>query len=135
MEMTKPTIYVTDKDLEQLIELSEATPSETARLLEDELFRANIVAQKDIPNDVVTMNSLVRFADLETDELREISLVFPQNQDAHSNRVSVLSPVGAALLGLRVGESISWPMLKGKTKKLFVKEVLYQPEASGDWDL
>lgn len=135
MESNTPTIFVTNEDLEKLIEVSEASPLETARKLEDELFRANIVSQKDIPNDVVTMNSKIRFVDLESDELREISLVFPHKQDPHLDRVSVLSPVGAALLGLRIGEEISWPLPTGRTKKLVVKEILYQPEAAGDWDL
>jgi hypothetical protein len=78
------------------------------------------------------MNSRVRFEDLETREQLEVTLVYPRDADVDDRRTSVLAPVGGALLGLAVGESITWPLPGGKDRHLRVIGVTYQPEAAGD---
>lgn len=103
--------------------------------LETELSRADVVAPTEIPPDVVTMNSRARFVDEDTGEEMELTLVYPRDADLSRGRVSVLAPVGAALLGLSVGQSIEWPLPRGGTRRLRVSAVVYQPEAAGDYHL
>jgi regulator of nucleoside diphosphate kinase len=71
------------------------------------------------------------FRDEETGESREVSLVYPMDSDPEQGRISVLSPVGSALLGLSVGQTIDWPLPRGRLKRIRVVEVVYQPEAAG----
>ncbi|HEX5066320.1 MAG TPA: nucleoside diphosphate kinase regulator, partial [Myxococcota bacterium] len=78
--------------------------------LREEIERAEIVEPEDVPRDVVTMNSVVRFVDEESNRESEVTLVFPGQADVESDRISVLAPVGSALLGLSVGDSIHWPL-------------------------
>ena len=102
--------------------------------LEAELDRAEVVAPADVPADVVTMNSRVRFADADTGEEQEATLVYPADANVKESRISVLAPIGAALLGLSIGQFIEWPVPSGATKRLRVVSVLYQPEAAGEFD-
>ena len=83
-----------------------------------------------MPADVVTMNSTVRLAFAEGRE-RELTLVYPREADGRADRVSVLSPVGSAMLGLHVGDAIAWPA-PGGAIELRVRAIAYQPEAAGD---
>ena len=98
-------------------------------LLKSELDNAVVVDSRSVSPDVVTMNSRVRFEDESSGEIRDITIVFPHNAQAADGRVSVLAPVGTALLGLSVGQSIAWPFPDGSTRTLRVVELLYQPEA------
>ncbi len=100
--------------------------------LREELERAEIVEPADVPANVVTMNSRVRFVDESTKKESEVTLVFPNQADADSRRISVLAPIGSALLGLAVGATIDWPLPGSRTRKLRVVAVTYQPEAAGD---
>jgi len=100
--------------------------------LREEIDRAEIVEPEDVPSNLVTMNSTVRFRDEASAEESEITLVFPGHADAENNRVSVLAPIGSALLGLSVGDSIDWALPAGRTKRLRVIGISYQPEAAGD---
>jgi regulator of nucleoside diphosphate kinase len=100
--------------------------------LREEIERAEIVEPEDVPRDVVTMNSVVRFVDEESNRESEVTLVFPGQADVESDRISVLAPVGSALLGLAVGDSIHWPLPNARTRRLRVVAVTYQPEAAGD---
>jgi len=84
-----------------------------------------------VPPDVVTMNSRVVYRDEETGETREVTLSYPQDASLEQGRVSVLAPVGAALLGLSVGQEIDWQLPGGKTKRLHILSVTYQPQAAG----
>jgi regulator of nucleoside diphosphate kinase len=132
-----PEIIVTEHDLTRLRTLIASAPSaqeDAADRLDQELSRARIVAVPELPSDVVTMNSRVRFEDLETHDEREITLVYPQDADIEAGKVSVLAPIGGALLGLRVGQVIEWPVPRNRNKSIRVLEVLYQPEAAGDLD-
>jgi regulator of nucleoside diphosphate kinase len=128
-------IYVTHRDMERLTEILESAagrrdPAARAAL-EDELARATVVESAQIPADVVTMNSRVQFEDLDTGERLEMTVVYPGSADVERGRISVLAPVGSALLGLAVGESIRWPLPGGKSRHLRVVGVTYQPEAAG----
>ncbi len=94
-----------------------------------ELNAADVVDPASVPPDVVTMNSRVLFEDETIGECREVTIVFPQDSDAAAKRVSVLAPVGTALLGLAVGQSILWPFPDGTSRCLRVLRIAYQPEA------
>lgn len=140
--MTKEsTIYITEVDLARLRKLIEAArdsgvDSNTPYMnkLEDELDRASIVDPKEIPMDAITMRSKVRLKDLESRKEMIYSLVFPNEADVDEGRISVLAPVGTAMIGYRVGDIIEWEVPSG-LRRLKVEEVLYQPEASGDYQL
>lgn len=121
--------------LDRLIRMSGARDAREREALEAELEHAEIVASDKIPPDVVTMNSHVRFIDEDSGDATEVTLVYPGDADVDAGRVSVLAPIGAALLGLTVGDSIAWPLPDGRTKRLLVAAVTYQPEASGDLHL
>ncbi len=125
-------MMVTKKDMELLKALvqiySFGPDADAAARLGDELARASMVPSADVPVDVVTMNSRIVFED-ETGARREVLLVYPPAADGSRERVSVLSPVGTALLGLAVGESIDWPMEEEATRRLRIVAVLYQPES------
>jgi len=138
--MAKKVIYITDSDkkrLKQLIRDARALGSEHevhVKELEEELNRGKVVKSKDIPKDVITMNSKIRLKDLDTREEMIYWLVFPDDADPDQSKISILAPVGTALLGYRVGDVIEWKVPAG-LRKLKVLEVLYQPEAVGDYDL
>ncbi|MEO8848595.1 MAG: nucleoside diphosphate kinase regulator [Casimicrobiaceae bacterium] len=99
-------------------------------LLRAELERAIVVAPESIPSDVVTMHSQVRYMDESTKLSRQVQIVYPDDADVDRGKVSVLAPVGAALLGLTVGQSIDWTFPAGETRRLRVEHVVYQPETS-----
>jgi regulator of nucleoside diphosphate kinase len=129
-----PSIYLTQDDLERLSDLLEAYAAGSGgrrfEKLESELARAVVVARDQIPKDVVTMNSRVLFENETTGERREITLVYPGSADIDAGRISILVPVGTALLGLRVGQSIDWELPSGEKNRYRVVAVPYQPEAA-----
>jgi regulator of nucleoside diphosphate kinase len=118
------------KRLDQLLEKLGPRPELDA--LREELERAEIVEPEAVPNDLVTMNSTVRFTDEETGKESEITLVFPGSADVDRKRISVFAPLGSALLGLSIGDSIDWPVPNGRARRLRVVGITYQPEAAGD---
>jgi regulator of nucleoside diphosphate kinase len=132
---TDRTIYVTTEDMRRLQALLEGTASarniEAAENLESELASAVVVPPEKIPPNVVTMNSRVRFQDEESGQQREMTLVYPKDADPQAGKVSVLAPVGAALIGLAVGQTVDWPLPGGRLKRLRIIEILFQPEAAG----
>ena len=133
--MPERTLYITAIDKERLHELIISTRKNAAeseihlRDLEAELEKAIIVQPKDTPKDVVTMDSQVCVKDLDTQEETVYTLVFPSFSDIEQNRISVLSPVGTALLGYRTGDIIEWKVPAG-IRKLKIKKIVYQPEAA-----
>ena len=133
-------IYITEYDLERLTKLieeaeySESEDKNYLALLQEELDHANIVASSDIPRDVITMNSQVCLVDQRTQKEERFTLVFPQDADIAKGKISVLAPIGTAMLGYRVGQVFQWIVPAGK-RTLKVKEILYQPEAAGDYHL
>ncbi len=134
-----PNILLTATDERRLTQVLQTKADEldphALELLEGELARARIVDASEIPPNVVTMNSVVSFEDLESGERSEVSLVYPSAISGTQGRVSILAPVGAALLGLSVGDSIEWPVPGGRARRLRVTAVHYQPEAEGNLDL
>ena len=133
-----PSIYLTQNDLDRLTDLLEAYAAGSGgRLfekLENELARAIIVPREQIPNDVVTMNSRVVFEEETTGERRYVTLVYPAQADISAGKISILVPVGTALLGLRVGQSIDWELPSGQKRRYRVIDVPFQPEAAGKPD-
>ena len=133
------SIIITEFDLERLNKLLAAADRDCRKKkyledLENELCRGKVVAPQDVPADVVTMNSRVRLRDLDTGEEEVYSLVFPDNADISQNRISILAPIGTALIGYRVGDIIEWEVPAGLSR-LQIEEILYQPEAAGDYHL
>lgn len=128
--MALPTITVSKLDVARLEALLSDTHGEVAEGLEEELLRATVVAPTEMPADVVTMNSRIRCREQGRGREMCLTLVYPQ--DSGPERVSVLAPVGAALLGMSVGQNIDWPAPNGKTLKLEILAVEYQPEANGE---
>ena len=131
------TIYVTEVDYNRLTGLIErtrernGTDREYLNKLEAELDRAEIIDSKAIPGDVITMRSKVRLKDLVSGESNTYSLVFPTEADFAEGKISVLAPIGTAILGYRQGDTIEWPVPSGM-RKLKVEEIVYQPEAAGE---
>ncbi|HYC46398.1 MAG TPA: nucleoside diphosphate kinase regulator [Burkholderiales bacterium] len=103
--------------------------------LEEILDLARIVNPEKVPGNVVTMNSRVQFEDVHTREQGTVTIVYPADADPTSGRISVLSPVGAALLGESEGSEVELPLPHGQTRRIRIESVLYQPEAQGDYAL
>ena len=131
--MQRPSLIVTTQNaskLEELLLSPAVQDSPMAPLLEQELSRARVVDAGQVPPDVVTMNSRIVCEDEASGVRHELELVYPHESDVQHQRVSVLAPVGAALLGLSVGSSIDWPMPGGRTARVRVVSLPYQPEAA-----
>lgn len=135
--MTDRKIFITEQDHARLSNLvgrgDLATGSEKGYLksLRDELDRAVIMPADSIPPDVITMNSRVVLRDLGTGERFTCTLVFPGLADIDKGFISVLAPIGTALIGYRVGDTIEWDVPAGKTS-IRVEEILYQPESASN---
>jgi regulator of nucleoside diphosphate kinase len=114
---TEPVSLIVSKaDYQRLVPLIRASELELADALDEELSRADIVDSQNLPGDAVAMNSTVTYRDLETKAETTVTLVFPTEANIAEKKISVLSPVGVALLGLRIGGRIQWPMPNGKFK-------------------
>ena len=139
-EMNEKQIVITEQDRKRLIDLildaqsGEYRGSVYLDKLRGELHRAQIVAPQDIPADTITMNSKVALLDLDTREEEIYTLVYPENADSAEGKISVLAPIGTAMLGYRVGDVFEWEVPAGK-RRLKVDRILYQPESAGDYDL
>ncbi|HET7562107.1 MAG TPA: nucleoside diphosphate kinase regulator [Rhodanobacteraceae bacterium] len=118
--------------IEALLEAPALHGTPAAARLRAEFDRADIVEPGDMPNDVVSMNSSADCVDESNGKHYTLTLVYPRDADADAGRISVLAPVGSALLGLRVGQGIDWPGPGGQTHRLKVTAIHYQPEAAGD---
>jgi regulator of nucleoside diphosphate kinase len=127
-------IYITESDLERLKktvgDLLQAAPDEKEHLrdLNGELDRAVIVTDGDLPRDVITMHSKVTLL-MDGTEKETVTLVYPSEIDLEKNKISVLSPIGTAILGYREGDVIQWEVPTGATE-IIVDTVLFQPESS-----
>ncbi len=124
------------KRLKELIKFAEErwdkSVLQSLKKLDEELNRANIVKPEEIPMDVITMNSTFRLHDLDSGEEFAYTLVFPARADSASRKISVLAPLGTALLGCQVGDTVTWEAPAGP-KRLNIKKILYQPEAKGNY--
>ena len=138
--MTKRTIHITDYDMQRLRKLLEGTQRwnqkdrEYLGHLEEELDRAVLVPSKKVPASVVTMNTHMRVKDLDSGKEMSIQLVFPSEADFERGRISILAPIGTALIGYNAGDTVEWRVPAG-IRRLRIEEITYQPEASGDYHL
>ena len=138
--MIERKIHITRYDMDRLTELIDGlrlSPKANQAhldLLEKELYRGVLVDPQQIPHDVITMNSKVIITDTESGEKTTYTLVFPSAANISENKLSIMAPLGMALLGYRTGDIIEWPVPSG-VRKLKVDKIIYQPEASGDYHL
>ncbi len=134
----KPAIVISELDASRLEVLMKALPDNAfpgKSALEDELARSEIVEPKDMPPNVVTMNSTVRFRVSSSKDEFCLTLVYPKDMDQTGRTISILAPVGSALLGLAQGDEIEWPKPGGGSMIVQLEEVTYQPERAGDYHL
>ena len=138
--MSAKNILITEVDRQRLIDLivnaraGEYRGSIYLEQLRGELDRAQIVTSQEIPADVITMNSKVVLVDLESGEEETYTLVYPENANTAEGKISILAPIGTAMLGYRVGDIFEWQVPAG-TRRLKIEKILYQPEAAGDYEL
>lgn len=131
--MSRRKIIITNSDLRRLQYLLESEfaaaidPKKYLTDLQAELQRARIVDSAEVPGDVVTMDSTVRLRDLDSGEVETYTLVYPEQASIAESKLSILAPIGTAVLGYRVGEVVRWRVPSGR-RRLQVEEVLYQPE-------
>ena len=130
----KNPIYVTTQDKQRLedllmeVEASDPRKHGDLKALTEELHRAVIVDPKDVFSDVITMNSHAEMRDLESGETVAFTLVFPTEANIDEEKISVLAPIGAGMLGYRVGDEFEWPVPYG-ARRLKVTHIYFQPEA------
>lgn len=132
----KPTILVSWLDMDRLDRMLDALPAAQANArdaLLDELGRAGLAEPWEMPPDVVTMNSRVRFAFDGAEQEVSMSLCYPKDMDGDPEKLSILTPVGTALLGLKVGDTIRWERPDGALFDLTVRAIEYQPERDGQY--
>ncbi|OEY65896.1 nucleoside diphosphate kinase regulator [Marinobacter sp. X15-166B] len=101
--------------------------------LEAELDRAEVVEPTEVPETVVTMNSTVKFKVTSSDEEFCLTLVYPRDVDPEADNISILAPVGSALLGLSQGDEIEWPKPGGGVLRVRIEDVIFQPERAGEY--
>lgn len=130
----RPKITLSSVDAERIEALLDSLPGAFAGRaeLEAELDRADIVEPDKVPPTVVTMNSTVRFRVESSRDQFELTLVYPKDADGSAGKISLLAPVGSALLGLSQGDEIEWPRPGGGTMRVAIEEVTYQPERAGE---
>lgn len=136
MNALQPEIVVSELDLNHIEQiLSTLSDSEIERVatLEDELERAHVVEPQAIPENVVTMNSTVRFSVSSSAQTFCLTLVYPKDMTSDGKTISILAPAGSAMLGLLEGDEIEWPTPDGKAMKVKVEAILYQPEREGQF--
>lgn len=138
--MPERTVYITDYDYKRLgllLESMNSVPQNRRNdlsCLENELESCRVVAPNEIPANIVTLNSRVRYLSLDSKEERVVTLVFPSNADLSKGRVSITSPLGAAILGYAEGDVVVWKAFSGRNT-IRIEEVIYQPEAAGEYHL
>ena len=134
--MKGKSIVITESDYARLQRLIEASrrfrPRDAQHLdaLEQELERATIARAEEVPDDLVTMNSRVRVEDLDSGHVYAYQIVFPRDADLAKHRISVLAPIGTALLGYGAGSTVEWQVPSGM-RRLRILDVEYRPEAAG----
>lgn len=133
--MQADVILITEKDLLRIRHILSFQNSDEFENLELELDRAKIITDSDVPSDLITMNSKVKFLNIQDNKEMEITLVYPSEANFSEGKISVLASLGSALIGLRKEQEINWMFPDGKTRTLRILEVLYQPEANQHWHL
>jgi regulator of nucleoside diphosphate kinase len=133
---TAPALVISSLDALRLRNLLETLPRNAfpgREDLEAEIERADLVDPKSVPPTVVTMNSTVRFRVESSSDEFELTLVYPSDVKEDGSTISILAPVGSALLGLSQGDEIEWPKPGGGVVRVRIEEVTYQPERSGEY--
>ncbi|HEY6083387.1 MAG TPA: nucleoside diphosphate kinase regulator [Chitinophagaceae bacterium] len=136
----KKQTLITQNDYDRLIEIIRQGKSlgtlsvGSLEKIGEELKKARIIEQAKIPADVVTMNSKVEITDMATHRKMTLQLTYPDSADIKQQKISVFAPVGTALIGYRAGDEIAWEVPGGK-KVFKINNVVYQPEAAGDFHL
>jgi regulator of nucleoside diphosphate kinase len=120
-----PKLILSEEDYQKLSALVAAYDSEAVAVLEEEIGRAKVVPTEEIPSDRVTMHAIVKVKDLETGIEHDYELVFPHEANLGKSRISVVAPLGMALIGLRVGDEYEWTTPAKRQKKFVV--VAIQP--------
>jgi regulator of nucleoside diphosphate kinase len=131
---TYHSLVVTSQDFDRVQDAMSTASGFDVDRLDSELARAQIIDQKEAPRSLVTMNSLVTYQDVKSGKRHTVRLVYPRDANVSKSQISVFAPLGSALLGLREGQEIDWTM-PGGPRRIKVVEVVYQPEAAGDWNL
>lgn len=131
--MDSKKIVVSRRDYTKLNAII-SNQGDTYKKLDSELKNALILEPENMPADIITMNSKVRFRDIEESEEYIFTLVYPEDADTSKGKLSILAPVGTALLGYRVGDEVSWDVPAG-SKTFVVEEILFQPEANSEFNL
>lgn len=129
----KPPVHMIDTEADALADLAigvEKRMPQVSRLLLREIARATIHKERHVPHDVVTMNSEVDFVDEASGAIRSVRLVYPSDADIAAGRISILTPVGAGLIGMRVGSAILWPDRDGRERALAIRAVMQPPRAA-----
>ena len=132
----QPNIIISETDAERLETLLDSLSESSfpgKKELEAELGRATILPSTQIPPSVVTMNSEVKFKVLPSQEQFCLTLVYPKDVKENGKTISVLAPVGSALLGLSQGDQIAWPKPGGGMLNVQIEEIIYQPERAGEY--
>lgn len=122
-------LFLTFDNYRKLLALTHKIDFGEKEKLKDELDRATVVEDDEIPHDVVTMNSVVVFKDLQTELESQVTVVYPEDANIGAHKISVFAPIGAALIGLKVGQEIEWSLPNGALRQILVTKVVYQPEA------
>lgn len=132
-----PPIIISTLDMERIDALLEKYPDpgpSEIEALRTELDRADVREPQQMPDNVVTMHSKLRFCIVDSGKEFERTLVYPREIDGSSeDKLSIITPIGTALLGMEVGAHIDWPAPGGKTTQVEIVEILYQPERVGDF--
>ncbi|MEX2125445.1 MAG: nucleoside diphosphate kinase regulator [Woeseia sp.] len=132
----RPNVIISSRDAERLDALLESFRGRVfpgRAELEAELIRADVLEPEDMPPTVVTMNSTVKFSVASSKEEFQLTLVYPKDVDESGGTISVLAPVGSALLGLSQGDEIEWPKPGGGVLQVHIEEIVYQPERAGEY--
>lgn len=129
----KPSLILLDSEADALADLALASVHKfplAAKLLLQEVDRAATTNSCDLPADVVTMGSRVVFSDEATGETHSVELVYPRDADMEAQRLSILTPIGAALIGMKRGSAIDWPNRRGVARRLTIADV-HQAQRNG----
>ncbi len=133
---SQPDIIISELDYSRIDNLLRTTAGISTNIksaLLTELERAELVAPEQIPANVVTMNSQVKFSVISTGVTFTLKLVYPKDMDDSGNTISILAPVGSAMLGLKEGDEIDWQDGQGGMLQVRIEAIEYQPERAGEY--
>ncbi len=122
--MNDDVILITERDYLRIRYILGRLNSEDYENLEIEIERAKVIAEQDVPSDLVRMNTTVTFITLQDEKKSTLTLVYPEDANIAEGKISILAPLGSALIGLRVNQEINWMFPDGKTKTIKILEVL-----------